>query len=261
MTANLRVQIARRAGCPAHRRTRRCASGRRNEMFAALNQPVPPEIAGRPRRTRSPRRQAAATAAAARRPTARRRRRRGCRDVASAGSRGHSRAVPRRRRPARRGEGGQRRPRARGQRRLRRRRRLAAADCGGGVGRFGGGGGGDGGDRQARMLERFKAHVAGRAEAVHRAHEGARRRHERVRKGHGAQPAQKPRRQRRRAPTPGGHDDRCVVRSAADRRASQGRAWLYVDKQLKPVNLRTRHHRRHEHRGRQRRTAARAPKS
>ncbi len=53
MTANLRVQIARR---PDVIRIANAALRFRptNEMFAALNQPVPQEMLGRPRRTRSP---------------------------------------------------------------------------------------------------------------------------------------------------------------------------------------------------------------
>ena len=42
MTANVKVEIAKRTTCCACR-TRRCASGRPTDMFAALNQAVPPE--------------------------------------------------------------------------------------------------------------------------------------------------------------------------------------------------------------------------
>ena len=89
----------------------------------------------------------------------------------------------------------------------------------------------------ARMMERFKAHAARRTEAVHRADEGSRQRHQPVREAAsrgGEGRAAKARRQataraRRRS-------TRCSRRCRPSRRA--GRAWLFMNQELKPVNLR-----------------------
>jgi HlyD family secretion protein len=147
MTANLRIQIARRADVM---RVPNAALRFRpsNEMFAALNQPVPPEIqggrGGRNAGGGAGRGRSGPEAASAPPP------------VAAAAPRGDSRssaapaaappsATLQSRGPRPEGSGG-------GFRR-------SDGESGRGRGGFGGGfgaSGGDGGDRQARMLERLK---------------------------------------------------------------------------------------------------------
>ena len=89
------------------------------------------------------------------------------------------------------------------------------------------------------MMERFKGMSPDEQKAVHRPDEGARPGHERVREGDAGE--------RRRRP-PSGKGAPKYGRSRRRRIdalfaplptvETRGRAWLFVDKQLKPVNLR-----------------------
>ncbi|HXD72620.1 MAG TPA: efflux RND transporter periplasmic adaptor subunit, partial [Vicinamibacterales bacterium] len=146
MTANLRVQIARR---PDALRIANAALRFRptNEMFAALNEPVPPEMLGGGRGGRGRRNADGANASAT--PAG---------VPAGAPSAQANAAKPAGASPAAPAQAGE--PRAQ--------RSFGAGGGGnfggrGGQGGFGGrggeggfGGGGNGGDRQARMLDRFK---------------------------------------------------------------------------------------------------------
>jgi HlyD family secretion protein len=209
MTANLRVQIARRADVIriANAALRFRPS---NEMFAALNQPVPQELqggrGGRGRRnanadtaTATPALQASSTSP---RPAA-----------------VTSQAKPAASPPAE--------------------ARTSRSDSGGGGG-FGGRGqggfgGGDGGDRQARMLERFKGMSPDEQKQFI----------ERI-KGRGGDtsvfekamaPAAKSK--SKGEPATQGATTIDALFAPLPTVERPGRTWLYVDKQLKPVNLRT----------------------
>jgi HlyD family secretion protein len=234
MTANLRVQIARRGD------VLRVANGAlrfrpTNEMFSALNQPVPPEAlpggrGGRGRRNgadtataTAPAATGAPQASAAAKPSA-------PAAAPSAAPSGEARA-PRgdnAQRNFNRGDGGQ-----------------GGAGGGfggrgqGGGGGFGGGQGGDGGDRQARMLERFKGMSPDEQKQFI----------ERI-KGRGGdtsafEKAMAPAGRSKGAPTAAKYG---APQSAATIDAlfaplqtieRPGRAWMYVEKQLKAVNFRT----------------------
>ena len=212
-------------------------------MFAALNQPVPPE-AQRRRRTR---RDAAAQAAAARRPQ------RGRHAGAGAGSSALRRlrrataahAAPtasrRRRRRRRRRPSGARRRRyrrragsaasaasaRRRRRRIRRRRTTAAIArraCWNASRRMSP-------DEQKQFIARMKE----------RGRTPARSRRPWRREADAKAPRRRRRAARRRRPRR--RSTRCSRRCRPSRRA--GRAWLFMDKQLKPVQPAPRHHRRH----------------
>ena len=234
MTANLRVQIARRGDVL---RIANAALRFRptNEMFAALNQPVPPEAqgggrGGRGRRngnadttatTTTPRPSAAPQASATPAPAA---------PAPSAAPSGEARA-PRgdnTQRNFNRGDGGQG-------------GFAGGRGFGGGGGRgqgggggFGGGQGGDGGDRQARLLERFKGMSADdQKQFIERtkARGGDTSAFEKA-----LAPAARSRGGEAPAQTAATIDALFAPLPTIER---PGRAWLYVDKQLKTVNFRT----------------------
>ena len=233
MTANVKIEIARRTDVL---RVPNAALRFRptDDMFAALNQAVPPEGAGqrsRPRRTRRRQRacgahvRAPVTGATTQRPqpTA---------PAVEGAGRGRVRS-------GQRADGGQRSssragvdsavptPAARG-------------GTGGSGGRGGGGGcggGGSGGDRQARMLERFKGMSPDEqkqfiARMKERGGDVERVRNRRSRQRRTRQ-VRKPRRRRRNRRT-----TIDALFAPLPTVESRGRAWLYIDKQLKPVNLR-----------------------
>jgi len=240
MTANLRVQIARR---PDVLRVANAALRFRptNEMFAALNQPVPAEVTGgRGGRGRRPDTATAATtttpttppgtttpaAAPAPKPATP--------SAAAAPSAARPAAPALEPRAQAGGEGGRRNFNREG----------GGNFGGGGGGNFGGFagrgqggfGGGDGGDRQARMLERFKGMSPDEQKQFL----------DRI-KGRGGDtsafekamaPAAKSRPARGAAPveTATTIDALFAPLPTVER---PGRAWLYVDKQLKAVNFRT----------------------
>jgi HlyD family secretion protein len=228
MTANLRVQIARRADAL---RIANAALRFRptNEMFAALNEPVPPEMLGGGRGGRGRRNADAATATTTAPANA---------PAASANAAKPAGASPAQ--PASPAPSGERAQRSVG---------------GGGGGNFGGGGGfggrggqggfggrggdggfggGNGGDRQARMMERFKTMTPDEQKQFI----------ERI-KGRGGDVSAF---EKAMAPAGKGKSAGASENSATTIDAlfaplptveRPGRAWLYVDKQLKSVNLRT----------------------
>jgi HlyD family secretion protein len=220
MTANLRVQIARRGD------VLRVANGAlrfrpTNEMFAALNQPVPAEAlpggrGGRGRRNAADAATATTAAPAAGAPQA---------SAASKPAAAAPSAAPSGEARAPRGNGGQAGFGG---------GRGFGGGGGGGRGQDGFGGGGDGGDRQARMLERFKgmspdeqkqfiARIKGRGgdtSAFEKATAPAA-------KGKGGESPAEP------ATT---IDALFAPLPTIER---PGRAWMYVEKQLKVVNFRT----------------------
>ena len=195
MTANVKVEIAKRTDVlrvpNAALRFRPTA-----DVFAALNQPVPPEAhagGGRARRAAGARRSRGRNTAAG--------------GAAAATGRARRRHAARRRQPA--AECGAGTDRRRGQAGAGGRRR----------GRTGGGGGGRGfdpGPHDGTLQE----HVARRAEAVHRAHEGSRSGHERVRE---APPQSRPPREPRRnlaQPLRRRRSTRCSRRCRSSNRAA-----------------------------------------
>ena len=180
MTANVKIEIAKRTNAlripNAALRFRPTA-----EVFAALNQTPPPE-ATRVRRRRAWRPRRVAAAASGREMPAGNA---SPRDSADAGA-----PIARRARPsasARAQSGELRRDPAAAVRRAEA-VAVAAAVAAAAVAAAGGGP-----EFQARMLERFKTMSPDEQTAVHRAHEGARRRYERVRSGRAARPAKTPR--------------------------------------------------------------------
>jgi HlyD family secretion protein len=215
MTANLRVQIARRGD------VLRVANGAlrfrpTNEMFSALNQPVPPEAlpggrGGRGRRNGAD--TATATAAAP-----------------AAGGAPQASAVPRPATPAPSAalSGEARAPRGDGG------RGFGGGGGGRGQGGFGGGQGGDGGDRQARMLDRFKGMSADEQKQFL----------ERI-KGRGGDTSAFEKAMAPAAKAKGGQAPAAAATTIDALFAPlptierPGRAWLYVEKQLKSVNFRT----------------------
>jgi HlyD family secretion protein len=220
MTANLRVQIARR---PDVLRIANAALRFRptNEMFTALNQPVPQEILGG-RGGRGRRNANADTATATTAPQAS-----STSPLSGAAtSQAKTAASPPATARASRGDSG------------------GGAGSGGfggrgqggfGGGGFGGPGGNGGGDRQARMLERFKAMSPDEQKQFI----------ERV-KGRGGDtslfekataPAAKNKGNGEPASQGATTIDALFAPLATVERP--GRTWLYIDKQLKPVNLRT----------------------
>ena len=209
MTANLRVQIARR---PDVLRLSNAALRFRptNDMFVALNQPVPPEALPRGGRgAGGGRRNGGADTATAAAPAAPR----GAgAPQASATTAAPSAAAP---------SAEARAPRAGGQ-----------GGFGGGGRGQGGFGGGDGGDRQARMLERFKGMSPDEQKQFI----------ERI-KGRGGDVSAF---QKAMAPAAKGKGAAESTATTIDALFAPlptverpGRAWLYVDKQLKAVNFRT----------------------
>ena len=191
MTANVKIEIAKRTDVL---RVPNAALRFRPtpELFAALNQAVPAEAHGRggQSRTRRPGArlgtgQARLAQGAAAERQAQGRAPRPAPVAAPAPQRRRVRTWQRRRRRRRGAGGGGSRRTVRGGS-WRRRRRRANVD-------------------PAQMMERFKTHVAGGAAAVHRAHEGARPGHERLRMPRsGAAPSRagagnSPRKPRRRA--------------------------------------------------------------
>ena len=233
MTANLRVQIARR---PDVLRIANAALRFRPtvEMFAALNQPVPPEVLGGGR-GRGGRRSDTATASTTSPSPA-------------AGSATPSAApAPTSKTPAEAGTQASGRSDS-GQRNFSRQGGVGGGSAAGGSGSFGGGGfggrgsfggggglGGDGGDRQARMLERFKGMSPDEQKQFI----------ERI-KGRGGDVSVF---EKAMAPAAKGKsktDSSTQTASTIDALFAPlptverpGRAWLYVDKQLKQVNMRT----------------------
>jgi HlyD family secretion protein len=237
MTANLRVQIARR---PDVLRIANAALRFRptNEMFSALNQPVPQEMLGGGRGGRGRRNASSDTAAPPAAPqvgstTARSGATTPQPDVPDAPS-AESRASP----PANaRGGDGQR---LSGQGGFGRGGSGGGGFSGRGQGGFGGGGfggggfgGGDGGDRQARMLERFKGMSPDEQKQFI----------ERI-KGRGGdttlfEKAVRPAPKSKGEPASQGATTIDALFAPLPTVERPGRGWLYVDKQLKPVNLRT----------------------
>jgi HlyD family secretion protein len=217
MTANLRVQIARRGDVlrVANAALRFRPS---NEMFSALNQPVPPEALGGGRGGRGRRNADTATATATTTPR-------------PAGSPQASATPAPGAAPSAALTGETRAPRGDSAQR-------SFAGGGGQGGGRGFGGGGDGGDRQARMLERFKGmspdeqkqfieRIKGRGgdtSAFEKAMAPA--------KSNGAAGAAK-----YGAPQSAATIDALFAPLTVVERP--GRAWMYIDKQLKAVNFRT----------------------
>jgi HlyD family secretion protein len=224
MTANLRVQIARR---PDVLRIANAALRFRptNEMFSALNQAVPPEMQGGGRGGRG-RRNANADTTTATTP-------------AGSTTPGSGAQAPKADAPGAphadshaSSSGSAQRNSSRGQ------GNFGGGGFGsggsGGRGQGGFGGGGDGGDRQARMLERFKGMSPDEQKQFI----------ERI-KGRGGDTTVF---EKAMTPAP-----KSKGQSAANQGATSidalfgplptverpGRAWLYIDKQLKPVNMRT----------------------
>ena len=235
MTANLRVQIARR---PDVLRVANAALRFRptNDMFTALNQAVPPEMQGGGRGRRNAGAggtSAPATAGAA--PSS------PSTPAASSPSGGGSIASKQASPPsstsqtATSGSG-----RGEGQRSFNR----GQGGFGGGGGNFGGRGqggfggggfgGGDGGDRQARMLERFKSMSPDEQKQFL----------ERI-KGRGGdttlfEKAMAPAAAKSKADSPAqGATTIDALFAPLPTVERPGRVWLYIDKQLKSVNLRT----------------------
>jgi HlyD family secretion protein len=218
MTANLRVQIARRADVVriANAALRFRPS---NEMFSALNQPVPQELlggrGGRGRRNANADGATATTVpqASSTSPLS-----------GAATSPAKTAASPPATARASRGDSG------------------GGAGSGGfggrgqggfGRGGFGGAGGNDGGDRQARMLERFKGMPPDEQKQFI----------ERI-KGRGGdtsvfEKATAPAAKRQGEPATQGATTIDALFAPLPTVERPGRAWLYVDKQLKATNLRT----------------------
>ena len=224
MTANVKVEIAKRTDVlrvpNAALRFRPTA-----DVFAALNQPVPPEAQSARRRTRRARRQGRARGGG---------RRRAATLPAGGAHRGGDRRrlraadwPPGRQRRSRRRE--RRQPAAPAVRAARTaaagRQAPAAAD-------------GDADSIRARHDGALQGHVARRAEAVHRAHEGARPGHQRVRsrQPHGDRRAAAARQAEVRRAAPAQTID--ALFAPLPTVETRGRVWLFMDKQLKPVNLR-----------------------
>jgi HlyD family secretion protein len=208
MTANLRVQIARR---PDVLRVANAALRFRptNEMFSALNQPVPPDLLGGGRGGRGRRNANADTGT----PPA----------TAQAGGATAPSGSPAS--PPNAADGGQRNF-SRGQR---------GYGGGGGFGGRGQGGfgGGDAGDRQARMLERFKGMSPNEQKQFI----------ERI-KGRGGdttafEKAMAPAAKSKGEPATQGATSIDALFGPLPTVERPGRAWLYIDKQLKSVNMLT----------------------
>ena len=233
MTANVKVEIAKRTDVL---RVPNAALRFRPtpEMFAALNQAVPPEAHGR-RRTRPRRaRPAVAAAAATRTPAAAPATRRAGgshrRRPRSQRTRGLA-AAPRDDRRSRTGSGAPARRQGASAGGGRRRRRSAAAADGGGGGR---------GIRSGAHDGTLQGDVARRTAAVHRADERARPGHQRVRSSAeaGAKPAapSAASAEGRRAGAARRRSTRCSRRCRpSNRAAARG---CSSNQQLKPVNLR-----------------------
>jgi HlyD family secretion protein len=234
MTANLRVQIARRADVLriANAALRFRPS---NEMFAALNQPVPPEVqGGRGGRGGQGGRNARSDAASA--PSA------GANQPpAAAAARGGSgaNATPPRGTPSASIQSGTPRPEGGGSSFG----RGGSGGFGGGRGSdqggFRGGRGGDNGDRQARMLERFKAMSPDEqkqfiARMKDRGTDTSAFEKALAPAAKGKSAATQP---KYGAPQSAQTIDALFAPLPTIERP--GRAWLYVDKQLKAVNFRT----------------------
>jgi HlyD family secretion protein len=224
MTANLRVQIARR---PDVLRIANAALRFRpsNEMFAALNQPVPQEMLGG-RGGRGRRNANADTATTPAAPQAGATARPGVAMAAQANKPATPPADSRTSPLAGGGGDGSQRNFNRGQ-----------GGYGGGSGSGGRGqggfGGGDGGDRQARMLERFKGMSPDEQKQFI----------ERI-KGRGGdtsvfEKAVAPSAKSKGDPATQGATTIDALFAPLPSVERPGRAWLYVDKQLKSVNLRT----------------------
>jgi len=219
MTANLRVQIARRADAL---RIANAALRFRptNEMFVALNQPVPPELQGGGRGGRGRRNADTATATTTTPPAAS--------SSTQANTTRPATPVPAAPSTEARGQ-------ADGGRRNFNREGGGFGGRGQGAGGFGGGfGGADGGDRQARMLERFKSMSADEQKQFI----------ERI-KGRGGDVSAF---QKAMAPAGKGKTADSPIQGASTIDAlfaplptieRPGRAWMYVDKQLKQIALRT----------------------
>jgi HlyD family secretion protein len=230
MTANLRVQIARR---PDVLRVANAALRFRptNEMFSALNQPVPPELLGGGRGGRGRRNANADTSAAPSTaqagPT-----------TSPAGSPNSPAGAP--------GASAASRASTSGTGRSDGARNFSLGQGGyggsgfgsgggsGGRGQGGGGfGGGDGGDRQARMLERFKGMSPDEQKQFI----------ERI-KGRGGdttafEKAIPPAARSKSEPSAQGATSIDALFGPLPTVERPGRAWLYIDKQLKSVNMRT----------------------
>jgi HlyD family secretion protein len=221
MTANLRVQIARR---PDVLRIANASLRFRptNEMFSALNQPVPPEMLGGGRGGRGRRNANADTAAPQATPQT------------GSGAAPSNAAKPPPSAPTAPSAASRASPS--GNARAEGGRGFGSGGFGGrGQGGFGGGGfgGGDGGDRQARMLERFKSMSPDEQKQFI----------ERI-KGRGGDTSVFEKAVAPAAKSKGESPSQTATTIDAlfaplpivER---PGRAWLYVDKQLKPVGLRT----------------------
>jgi HlyD family secretion protein len=237
MTANLRVQIARR---PDVLRIANAALRFRptNEMFSALNQPVPQEMLGGGRGGRGRRNASADTAAPQAGPQT------GSTTALSSAAKPQPSAPAAPSAASRASPSGSPRDDG-GQRNFDRGQGGFGGSGGGGFGGrgqggfggggFGGGGfgGGDGGDRQARMLERFKSMSPDEQKQFI----------ERI-KGRGGdtsvfEKAVAPAPKRKGEPASQTATTIDALFAPLPTVERSGRAWLYVDKQLKPVNLRT----------------------
>jgi HlyD family secretion protein len=231
MTANLRVQIARRTDVV---RVANAALRFRptNEMFAALNQAIPAEVQGGGRGGRGRRNGDTATASATTPGTA-----------APTGS--APQANVNTTKPAAPSSPASASAQQDGQRRNFNRDgatgggNFGGRGASGGSGQFGGrggfgGGGGDNGDRQARMMERFKTMSPDEQKQFI----------ERI-KGRGGDTSAF-----EKALAPAGKSKSAEAPRAAATTIDAlfaplptverpGRVWLYIDKQLKPVNIRT----------------------
>ena len=214
MTANLRVQIARR---PDVLRVANAALRFRptNEMFSALNQAVPPDLLGGGRGGRGRRNADAASAPAtaeagrAAAPSGSAASQPGAPSAASRASQSGAGQSDGAQRNFSRGQGG----------------------YGGGRGQGGFGGGGDGGDRQARMLERFKGMSPDEQKQFI----------ERI-KGRGGDTAAFEKAMAPAAksnPAAQGATSIDALFGPLPTVERPGRAWLYIDKQLKSVSMRT----------------------
>jgi HlyD family secretion protein len=220
MTANLRVQIARR---PDVLRIANAALRFRptTEMFDALHQAVPQELSGRGGRGR---RNANADTTAA--PTASQ----AASTPAPSGAPAPQTKAPAATSTEARAPSGS----GRGEDAPRNFNRGQGGFGGGGFGGRGQGGfGGDGGDRQARMLERFKSMSPDEQKQFI----------ERI-KGRGGdttafEKAMAPAPKRKGDPAIQGATTIDALFAPLPTVERPGRAWLYVDKQLKPVGLRT----------------------
>jgi len=230
MTANLRIQIARRAD------VLRVANGAlrfrpTTDMFSALNQTVPPELTGGGRGGRGRRGADTATTTT---PTP------AATPPASTTARSNAPASPSANPPAvpsaqsragqsgsGRGEGAQRNfNRGEGG--------FGGAGFGGrGQGGFGGGGGADGGDRQARMLERFKGMSPDEQKQFIERIKGRGGDTSAFEKTLGPAPKSKG------EPAAQGATTIDALFAPLPTIERPGRAWMYVEKQLKALNFRT----------------------